>query len=93
VLLCDKPPCKTHYYNNFQSICAGIDWAPKTNRIVTCGADRNAYVWQLKDGVWSQELVMLSSALDFFCPFVPILFTVTAALVQEFIFARRLFFE
>lgn len=23
----------------------GIDWAPKTNRIVTCSADRNAYVW------------------------------------------------
>ncbi|XP_076816008.1 actin-related protein 2/3 complex subunit 1A-like [Clavelina lepadiformis] len=37
----------------------GIDWAPKTNRIVTCGADRNAYVWQLKDGVWCQELVIL----------------------------------
>ena len=35
----------------------GIDWAPKTNRIVTCGADRNAYVWQLKDGTWVQELV------------------------------------
>jgi len=37
----------------------GIDWAPKTNRIVTCGADRNAYVWQLKDGEWQQELVIL----------------------------------
>ena len=22
-----------------------IDWAPNTNRIVTCSADRNAYVW------------------------------------------------
>ena len=22
-----------------------IDWAPKTDRIVTCSADRNAYVW------------------------------------------------
>jgi len=37
----------------------GIDWAPKTNRIVTCGADRNAYVWQLKDNEWQQELVIL----------------------------------
>ena len=36
---------------------AGIDWAPKTNRIVTCGADRNAYVWQLNNGTWTQELV------------------------------------
>ena len=25
----------------------GIDWAPNTNRIVTCSADRNAYVWNL----------------------------------------------
>uniref|UniRef100_H2Z8B0 Actin-related protein 2/3 complex subunit n=1 Tax=Ciona savignyi TaxID=51511 RepID=H2Z8B0_CIOSA len=37
----------------------GIDWAPKTNRIVTCGADRNAYVWQLSNGEWIQELVIL----------------------------------
>ena len=27
----------------------GIDWAPKTNRIVTCSADRNAYVWNLEE--------------------------------------------
>ena len=40
-----------------QFVWTGIDWAPKTNRIVTCGADRNAYVWQLKDGTWVQELV------------------------------------
>ena len=26
----------------------GIDWAAKTNRIVTCSADRNAYVWNLE---------------------------------------------
>ena len=26
----------------------GIDWAPKTNKIVTCSADRNAYVWNLQ---------------------------------------------
>jgi len=41
------------------SFFLGIDWAPKTNRIVTCGADRNAYVWQLKDGTWVQELVSI----------------------------------
>ena len=28
----------------------GIDWAPNTNRIVTCSADRNAYVWNLMVG-------------------------------------------
>ena len=29
----------------------GIDWAPNTNRIVTCSADRNAYVWNLMVGL------------------------------------------
>ena len=39
---------------------SGIDWAPKTNRIVTCSADRNAYVWNLQpDGTWKHMLVLL----------------------------------
>jgi len=38
----------------------GIDWAPNTNRIVTCAADRNAYVWtQTEDGKWKPTLVLL----------------------------------
>jgi len=38
----------------------GIDWAPKTNRIVTCSADRNAYVWvKGADGCWKHTLVVL----------------------------------
>jgi len=38
----------------------GIDWAPKTNRIVTCSSDRNAFVWNLQDdGTWAQVLVLL----------------------------------
>lgn len=38
----------------------GIDWAPKTNRIVTCSIDRNAYVWtQDKDKKWKHTLVLL----------------------------------
>ena len=24
----------------------GVDWAPNTDTIVTCGFDRNAYVWK-----------------------------------------------
>ena len=28
----------------------GIDWASKTNRIVSCGQDRNAYVWKFVNG-------------------------------------------
>ena len=38
----------------------GIDWAPKTNRIVTCSSDRNAYVWvQGADKQWKHTLVLL----------------------------------
>jgi len=38
----------------------GIDWAPRTNRIVTCSADRNAYVWvKQEDGSWKHTLVLL----------------------------------
>jgi len=41
-------------------VVRGIDWAPKTNRIVTCSGDRNAYVWNLQsDGTWKQSLVLL----------------------------------
>lgn len=38
----------------------GIDWAENTNRIVSCAADRNAYVWkQGEDGKWKPTLVLL----------------------------------
>lgn len=38
----------------------GIDWAPESNRIVTCAADRNAYVWvKQEDGTWKHTLVLL----------------------------------
>jgi len=38
----------------------GIDWAKNTNRIVSCAADRNAYVWtQGEDGKWKPTLVLL----------------------------------
>jgi len=36
-----------------------IDWAPNSNRIVTCGADRNAYVWVDEGGKWKPTLVLL----------------------------------
>ncbi|XP_038068070.1 actin-related protein 2/3 complex subunit 1A-like [Patiria miniata] len=37
-----------------------IDWAANSNRIVTCGTDRNAYVWTLNgSGGWKPTLVIL----------------------------------
>jgi len=45
---------------------SGVDWHPITNRIVTCGHDRNAYVWSYhektgdeKEGEWRPDLVIL----------------------------------
>lgn len=41
-------------------LITSIDWAPHTNRIVTCSQDRNAYVWaQSPEGVWKPTLVLL----------------------------------
>jgi actin related protein 2/3 complex subunit 1A/1B len=41
-------------------LVTGIDWAPNTNRIVTCSSDRNAYVWvKGEDGTWRHTLVLL----------------------------------
>lgn len=39
----------------------GVDWAPNSNRIVTCSADRNAYVWTYdkSDNEWKKTLVLL----------------------------------
>uniref|UniRef100_A0A2K5ZJU6 Uncharacterized protein n=1 Tax=Mandrillus leucophaeus TaxID=9568 RepID=A0A2K5ZJU6_MANLE len=37
----------------------GIDWVPKSNRIVTYGVDRDAYVWSQKDGVWKPTVMIL----------------------------------
>lgn len=39
---------------------SGIDWCQETNCIVTCGHDRNAYVWKQQDnGTWKPNLVIL----------------------------------
>lgn len=38
---------------------SGIDWCAKTNQIVTCGHDRNAYVWKYEGEEWKPTLVIL----------------------------------
>ncbi|CEP01544.1 Actin-related protein 2/3 complex subunit [Plasmodiophora brassicae] len=48
-----------HVLKEHDSLVSGIDWCPRTNMIVTCGHDRNAYVWKLVDNVWCPTLVIL----------------------------------
>uniref|UniRef100_A0A2K6WIA1 Actin-related protein 2/3 complex subunit n=1 Tax=Onchocerca volvulus TaxID=6282 RepID=A0A2K6WIA1_ONCVO len=37
----------------------GLDWAPKTNRIVSCSQDKNAFVWTFDGEHWKPELVVV----------------------------------
>ncbi|XP_066560704.1 actin-related protein 2/3 complex subunit 1A-A isoform X1 [Amia ocellicauda] len=50
---------KIHELTEHSGRITGIDWAPESNRIVTCASDRNAYVWTLKDGLWKPTLVLV----------------------------------
>uniref|UniRef100_A0A8C9EUN5 Actin-related protein 2/3 complex subunit n=1 Tax=Pavo cristatus TaxID=9049 RepID=A0A8C9EUN5_PAVCR len=50
---------KAHELKEHNGHITGIDWAPESNRLVTCGTDRNAYVWTLKGNVWKPTLVIL----------------------------------
>ncbi|XP_033827442.1 actin-related protein 2/3 complex subunit 1A [Periophthalmus magnuspinnatus] len=50
---------KIHELTEHSGRITGIDWAPESNRIVTCAEDRNAYVWTLKDGTWKPTLVLV----------------------------------
>jgi actin related protein 2/3 complex subunit 1A/1B len=40
-------------------LVSDLDWEPSTNRILSCGHDRNAYVWNLTDGKWKPTLCVL----------------------------------
>lgn len=50
-----------HTLTEHTSSVTSIDWAPKTNKIVSCGQDRNAYVWEYEEGkkTWKPTLVIL----------------------------------
>ncbi|GAA5983042.1 hypothetical protein JCM11641_004702 [Rhodosporidiobolus odoratus] len=54
-----------HTLAEHDKLVTSIDWAPQTNRIVTCAHDRNAYVWTLETSpetglpIWQPVLVLL----------------------------------
>ncbi|GBE81730.1 Actin-related protein 2/3 complex subunit 1 [Sparassis crispa] len=55
----------TETLSEHDKLITGIDWAPRSNRIVTSAQDRNAYVWQQSPDpqtgkmIWKPTLVLL----------------------------------
>ncbi|KAJ2348539.1 ARP2/3 actin-organizing complex subunit Sop2, partial [Coemansia sp. RSA 2618] len=51
----------SHVLREHDLLVTSIDWAPQTNRIVTCSQDKNAYVWTFDaaGGAWKPTLVHL----------------------------------
>lgn len=55
----------TETLSEHDKLITSIDWAPKSNRIVTASQDRNAYVWQetfdpeIRKLIWKPTLVLL----------------------------------
>eukprot|EP01129_Flabellula_baltica_P001320 TRINITY_DN11207_c0_g1_i1.p1 TRINITY_DN11207_c0_g1~~TRINITY_DN11207_c0_g1_i1.p1 ORF type:complete len:363 (+),score=72.94 TRINITY_DN11207_c0_g1_i1:57-1145(+) len=41
------------------AIVTCIDWAPNSNRILSCSQDRNGYVWEYDGTTWQPTLVIL----------------------------------
>jgi len=48
-----------HTLAEHDKLVTGIDWAPNTNRIVSCSQDRNAYVWNWDGSEWKPTQVLL----------------------------------
>lgn len=50
-----------HKLTDHDHYVTGIDWAPKSNKILSCSQDRNAYVWEYsaKESQWKPTLVLL----------------------------------
>ncbi|SGY16942.1 BQ5605_C012g07037 [Microbotryum silenes-dioicae] len=49
----------TSTLSEHDKLVTSIDWAPHSNRIVTCSHDRNAYVYTNTHGAWTPTLVVL----------------------------------
>ncbi|KAI9207961.1 WD40-repeat-containing domain protein [Polychytrium aggregatum] len=50
-----------HVLKEHDKLITSVDWAPNSNRIVTCSQDRNAYVWSWDTATssWKPTLVLL----------------------------------
>lgn len=50
---------KTSVLKEHDKLVTSVDWAPNSNRIVSCSQDRNAYVWTWDGSAWKPTLVIL----------------------------------
>jgi len=48
-----------HILEGHDQIVTGLDWAPNTNRLLSCSQDRNAYVWTNEKDEWKPTLVLI----------------------------------
>lgn len=55
-------PAGSSFFAQHDQIVTAVDWAPKSNKIVTSSQDRNCYVWsqdEAEPGSWTPTLVYL----------------------------------
>lgn len=52
---------RLHVLKEHDQVVTSIDWAPRTNRLLSCSQDRNAYVWAYneEEETWKPTLVLL----------------------------------
>lgn len=50
---------KLHTLTEHSGLVSDLDWSPVNDCIVSCGHDRNGYVWKLDGGEWKPTLCVL----------------------------------
>ena len=46
---------------------SGLDWCPKTNRILSCSYDKTSFVWDFADKKWTPSNVVATTKLGYLC--------------------------
>eukprot|EP00029_Vermamoeba_vermiformis_P001658 TRINITY_DN11870_c0_g1_i1.p1 TRINITY_DN11870_c0_g1~~TRINITY_DN11870_c0_g1_i1.p1 ORF type:complete len:353 (+),score=45.76 TRINITY_DN11870_c0_g1_i1:215-1273(+) len=48
--------CLEYVLTAHEDLVTGLDWAPKTNKILSCSQDRNTYIWRPSRFTWTPAL-------------------------------------
>ena len=54
-----------HTLENHQQYVSGLDWSPKTNKILSCSHDKTAYVWNYEKDAWNPSNVVATTKLGY----------------------------